>query len=84
MSFIKRELEKIEEAIRQTPNDDPKADCLRIAQASLAWARDPDCFMSPSNYLNKFHGTALSPTEGTGVVFSDLPSIADQRNAPLA
>lgn len=74
MSFVQRELEKINEAIRQTPNDDSKADCLRIAQQALAWALDPDTTASPSKYLNKFHGSTMAPTEGTGVGFTRTPS----------
>ena len=74
MSFVQRELEKINDAIRQTPNDDPKADILRVAQQSLAWALDPDTMASPSKYLNKFHGSTMAPTEGTGVGFTRSPS----------
>ena len=73
MSYIQRELDKIETAIRNTENG-PTLDCLRVAQQSLHWALDPDCISSPSKYLNKFHGTALAPTDGTGIVLEELPA----------
>lgn len=76
MSFIQRELDKIETAIRKTA-DDQTLDCLRVAQQSLHWALDPDCVSSPSNYLNKFHGTELPPTAGTGVTWEQPASPAN-------
>lgn len=68
MSFIERELEKITDAIRKTSEQDgERIEALRVAQCALSWATDPDCFMSPSNYLAKFHSVTLPPTDGTGI-----------------
>ena len=79
MSYIQRELDKIETAIRNT-EDGPTLDCLRVAQQSLHWALDPDCVSSPSKYLNKFHGTDLAPTAGMGIVFEELPAAPAQQS----
>lgn len=67
MSFIQRELDKIETAIRSTPNDDSKAESLRIAQQTLAWVLDPNAVASPSKYLLKFHEVNIVATDGTGL-----------------
>lgn len=78
MSFVERELEKIEDAIRNT-SDRESADALRVVQCALRWATDPDFYMSPSNYMVKFYGLDLPPTNGTGVTLTDpipVPAIA--------
>lgn len=65
MSFIERELAKIENAIGATPEGQTR-ECLMVTQQALRWAQDPDAFMSPSNYLNKFHDTTIAPTNVAG------------------
>ena len=56
MSFVQREIDKINEALRNTPNDHPNSEPLRLAQQALVWALDPDVVASPFAYLSKFFG----------------------------
>lgn len=67
MSFIQREIDKINEALRNTPNDHANSEPLRLAQQALVWALDPDTVSSPSAYLSKFFNVEIDTTNGTGV-----------------
>ena len=67
MSFVQRELDKINALIRQTPNDDPTNGPLHAAQQALAWALDPDTVASPSALLHRHYGIGDEGTQGTGI-----------------
>lgn len=56
MSFIQRELDRLNEAIRNTPSDHPGYQPLHAAQQALSWASEPEGFSSPSATLHKFFG----------------------------
>lgn len=74
MSFIQRELEKINEAIRNTEGD---SSCLRAAQQALVWALEPDGYASPSEILKRHYGFKIEGTQGTGIKFvADLDATA--------
>jgi hypothetical protein len=50
MSFIQRELDKIGEALRASPEANDY-DLLYAAQQALAWATDPEGFASPMKHI---------------------------------
>lgn len=82
MGFVERELSKIEEILRSTPNDDPRAEYLRCAQQALSWSLEPQGYSSPTAYLHKFHSLGESGTRGTGVKFVNMPSHTTAARAP--
>lgn len=67
MSFLQREYDKLHELCCSLPNGHESYERAYIAKQTLAWAMDPDCFMSPSGHLAKFDGAQCSPTVGTGI-----------------
>lgn len=67
MSFLQREHDKLHELCCSLPNGHETYQRAYIAKQTLAWAMDPDRFMSPSGHLAKFDGAQCSRTDGTGV-----------------
>jgi hypothetical protein len=59
MSYLQRELERINAALLQTPNADDQYRELYIAQQAIAWASDPGCFKSPFRMI-------MGTSEGLG------------------
>jgi hypothetical protein len=57
MSFIARERDRINAAIRRTPQSDPVYEKLHIAQQALAWALEPQGIKSA---YDSIMGTAAS------------------------
>jgi hypothetical protein len=47
MSFIERERDRIEAAMRAPPISDPAYPKLRLAKQALSWSLDPLAFVSP-------------------------------------
>jgi hypothetical protein len=60
MSFIQRELDKINDAIRSDKTDLEDLVKLRAAQQALAWATDPDGYKSPYNFIFKVEGKPIT------------------------
>ena len=71
MSYTQREYDKLHKLCTKTPQGEAY-DALYIAKGALAWAMDPDCFMSPSEYVRKFYSVEIEGTKGTGVKFEEL------------
>jgi hypothetical protein len=67
MSFIQRELDKINEAIRNAEADSIEDRCLHAAQQALVWALEPDGYASPSMSLHRAYGVPKEGTQGTGL-----------------
>lgn len=56
MSFVQRELDQLNEMLRNTPETHEGYQPLHAAQQALAWASAPQGFASPSATLSKFFG----------------------------
>lgn len=72
MIFVQREYDKLMTLCQNTPPG-PAYDALYLAKGALAWALDPDAFMSPSGQVAKFYGVETEPTKWTGVHFTGKP-----------
>lgn len=57
MSFIKRELNRISGALRDSRHEENR-DALYAAQQALSWAQDPNSFRTP-------YGTIMGIREGS-------------------
>ena len=73
MSFIQRELDKINEAIQSAEADSIEDRCLHAAQQALVWALEPDGYASPSMSLHRAYGTPKVGTHGTGLKLQPRP-----------
>ena len=60
MSFVRRELDRIESALRESPAEDKYRE-LYAAQQALAWALDPACYRAPTDAIT---GAPLQPVTG--------------------
>lgn len=65
--FIERERERLQLLLYATKLTDPNRAVIEAASQALAWASDPECFMSPTGWLHKFYGVGASGIMGTGI-----------------
>jgi len=73
MDRLDDERERITDALRATPIDNPRFRELYVASTALAWASDPEMFSSPLDYIE---GRANHETISTGVVREGCPSLS--------
>jgi hypothetical protein len=55
MSFLRREFDRLQAALREQENAN-KYDLLYAAQQAIAWASDPDAYRSPFEMLTGIQG----------------------------
>lgn len=72
MSFIQREIDRLNEALRHTPTEHDGYHPLHAAQQALSWALEPTGFSSPTATLHKYFGVGTEGTVGTGLKFEPL------------
>lgn len=53
---IQAEIDRLNETIRSTPQEDAAYQPLHAAQQALGWAINPEAFASPSATIKKFFG----------------------------
>jgi hypothetical protein len=53
MSFVAREVEALDAAYREAPEDDPHRAALHAARQALGWALEPTGFMSPLKSIKR-------------------------------
>lgn len=64
MSFLQRELYRLERLLSKTPQDSPAHEPLYAAQQALAWASDPTCYASPSVLMHRYYGVGDGEADG--------------------
>jgi hypothetical protein len=63
MSFVDREVGKLNTALRNIPTSHPSYYELHVAQQALCWASDPQAFASPFDTIKRAHSLPDIPED---------------------